>query len=226
MKAQLQRFKENQAVIVIQRIYKGFLARRLFKHMKYVQALIKIQSYWRRALAIKKKKTLRKELTMCIRIQKFWRKRFKKLQAKATQIRAYWKMTKERKSFCKFRKEKYAATKLQAFIRMTLARIKKKDLLLEQAMEKFKHKQRVKYGKVLFSRVQLSKKYTTFFEKLNSVILKATIRAIKQNGEVRNQKAIIIQGLMKMKKAKIRLRRLKRRKMVVKIQVNFSLVLY
>ena len=225
MKVNLRKYNENQAAIFIQRIYKGFLARRLFKHMKYIKALVKIQSCWRRALAIRKKKRLRKELTMCFRIQRFWKKRFRMLKAKATQIRAYWKMSKARKSFCKWKKEKYASIKLQAFVRMVLAKIKKKDLLLERAMKEFKHRQRVKYGKVLFSRVQLSKKYTNFFEILNSVIMKNCIKAIKYSGEVRNQKAIIIQGLLKMKKAKIRLRRLRRRKMVVKIQVDSLIIL-
>lgn len=188
--------------------------------MNYVKDIIKIQNNWRRALAVRKKLALRTELVMTIRIQRFWRKRFKMLKNKATKIRAYWKMWKARKAFMLFMKKKRSAIKMQCAVRMFLAKLCKQRLLIERAESKLKHLRVLKYGKKMFDGLQLSKKYTKFFQILNGIILKVSLKAIASRAEIRNHNACIIQGLVKIRKAKIRLRRLRRRKMIVRIQVK------
>ena len=223
MKKRLQRFKENEAAVKIQKAYKGFMARRLYKHMKYVKKVVKIQSHWRKALAVKKKKELRKRLVMTVRIQRYWKKRFRDLKKKATRIEAYWRMKRARRAFLKYKKEKKAAIKIQSCVRMFVAKRKKQSLLIERAEMRFKEKRIKRFGEILFERMKLSQKYSTFFEKLNAVVLKVSFKAIKSRADLRNKMAVRIQGLLKIKKAKIRRRRLYRRKMVVRLQTYWRM---
>jgi IQ calmodulin-binding motif. len=218
----LQRKKENKAALKIQTRYRVVLAKKVLGNLKFGHMVKKIQSLWRMVLAKKERLKLRKRLTMTIRIQKFWKKKFKEIIRKVVKIQAFWRMMRGKFALFKLRKRLQSCIKIQSGIRMWRAKIEKKELILERQTKLLHQRQLFKQKIHFINRLKLNAKYAEFFDKLNKVFYSVCFKAIKVRGIIRNHNARIIQGMLKIKRAKRKLRRLRRIKAAITLQVNLT----
>ena len=128
-----KRYKKMRvAAVKIQKMWRGYAARKLVTAMRQTASVIKLQTFWRRYIARKKYKRIRRGI---IFLQRAWRKyvyrrdyQFNERDRSAAKIQATWRMYRAKKAY---KKTMHDIVVAQSCWRRRKARLEFKQLKVE-----------------------------------------------------------------------------------------------